>query len=540
MKKFLCAIIGLLFAVPSFANCNLFETVDTTSSYNDVTLTSAANGLVTVVGTATGNGGRNTAILQNFTLPAGTYTVSFSGTKRSQLYLIAGNDSNAPNLVTDVNGGTFTISESTTLHFGLNLNIGTTYNDSFYIQVEAGSTATAYTPYDANCALQLDYTQLEYITFSGRQNTGSYIDSGLKFYTDIPNSQIRFLADAKVYSGSGWQIIAGSNGRNGAAFGFNANNKFAYAVGTYDIITDITNTYTRCLHDLNAVSKTYTVFDKENNTQILNQTITVGSKTDAWPIIIGTYSSVGGTSVPAVFSHMDLYGIKIYNNGVLAFDGVPVKRNSDGVVGLYDNVSKTFKTNAEGSDALVAGPAVTIKIASTKYVESEFSPLNTALANAVATVNTVVTQTIAQAASIATLQSGKQTRPADNTECPAYKQCLLVEDENGTPHWYEITDPFRDFVAPIIANNVAPASTTNQPGYTQLEYIQGDGNSWIETNVNATNNSSVEIKFVLLSTDGFPAMFGARESMSNRAFNVWGCLSSYAMGINIGKLGQVE
>ncbi len=181
-----------------------------------------------------------------------------------------------------------------------------------------------------------------------------------------------------------------------------------------------------------------------------------------------------------------------------------------------------------------------IKVATTKYTETVFNPLNTALANAVATVNTVVTQTIAQAASIATLQSGKQTRPADNAECPAYKQCLLVEDENGTPHWYEITDPFRDFVAPIIANNVAPASTTNQPGYTQLEYIESDGNSWIETNVNATNNSSVEIKFVLLNKDGFPAVFGARETMESRAFNVWGILPNGALGINIGNLGQVE
>ena len=42
---------------------NLFETVDTTSGLYGVTLTSAANGLVTVVGTATGGGGRNTVRL---------------------------------------------------------------------------------------------------------------------------------------------------------------------------------------------------------------------------------------------------------------------------------------------------------------------------------------------------------------------------------------------------------------------------------------------------------------------------------------------
>ena len=145
---------------------NLFETVDTTSGLYGVTLTSAANGLVTVVGTATGGGGRNTVRLQNFTLPAGTYTVSFSGTKRSQLYLVAGNDSNATNLITDVNGGTFTISESKTLHFGLNLNNGTTYNDSFYIQLEAGSTATPYQPYGCIAPITIATTKYNETAFS--------------------------------------------------------------------------------------------------------------------------------------------------------------------------------------------------------------------------------------------------------------------------------------------------------------------------------------------------------------------------------------
>jgi hypothetical protein len=87
----------------------------------------------------------------------------------------------------------------------------------------------------------------------------------------------------------------------------------------------------------------------------------------------------------------------------------------------------------------------------------------------------------------------------------------------------------------------ANAFSANLPsGYTELEYIQSDGNSWIETNVNATNNSSAEIKFVLLNKEGFPAVFGARESKTSRAFNVWGALGSgTSMGINIGNLGAV-
>ena len=268
---------------------NLFETVDMTSGLYGVTLTSAANGLVTVVGTATGGGGRNTARLQNFTLPAGTYTVSFSGTKRSQLYLVAGNDSNATNLITDVNGGTFTISESKTLHFGLNLNNGTTYNDSFYIQLEAGSTATPYQPY-----------------------------------------------------------------------------------GCIEPIT----------------------------------------------------------------------------------------------------------------------------IATTKYNETKFSPLNTALANAISVVDTVVSNTITQAGRIATLQTQKQTRPNDiaddNEKCPAGKKCLLVTDENNVPHWYEIVERY----------SLLP------DGYTELQWIESTGTQYIDTGVQATGDLDIKTRFKIIS---YGSLFGVRD-----------------------------
>ena len=145
-----------------------------------------------------------------------------------------------------------------------------------------------------------------------------------------------------------------------------------------------------------------------------------------------------------------------------------------------------------------------IKIATTKYNESAFGPLNTALANAISVVDTVVSNTITQAASIATLQAQKQTRPADdlsdanNAEnCPAYKQCLLVEDEQGVPHWYEITDPFRDFVAPIIAQGISPTDTVAvfDAGYTQLEYIESTGTQWIDTGVTTPASNSTVTKF---------------------------------------------
>ena len=79
-----------------------------------------------------------------------------------------------------------------------------------------------------------------------------------------------------------------------------------------------------------------------------------------------------------------------------------------------------------------------IKIATTAYNAARFSPVVTELNDTIATIRSVVTNTINQTAAIADLQATKQTRP-DET-CPAGKKCLLVEDDTGQPHWFEIIE----------------------------------------------------------------------------------------------------
>ncbi len=79
-----------------------------------------------------------------------------------------------------------------------------------------------------------------------------------------------------------------------------------------------------------------------------------------------------------------------------------------------------------------------IKIATTAYNSARFSPVVNDLSDTIATIRDVVTNTINQTAAIADLQATKQTRP--NEQCPAGKKCLLVEDNDGTPHWFEIVE----------------------------------------------------------------------------------------------------
>ena len=165
-----------------------------------------------------------------------------------------------------------------------------------------------------------------------------------------------------------------------------------------------------------------------------------------------------------------------------------------------------------------------IKIATNLYNSAKFQNVIDALDTAVSTINNIVAGTIAQANSIGELASGKQTRPnpADSsdttcpTSCPNYRQCLLVEKDDGTPCWYEISDPFRDFVAPIIGTNTAPSSTTNASGYTQLEYIESTGTQYIDTGYKPNNNTKVDITVSFASVAN-GHIFGSRMTNTGGA-----------------------
>lgn len=119
------------------------------SVYNNYpTMTIMTDGLVSIKGVVTVQGGRNTIKSYSFILKKGTYNVSYKGIKKVNLYLV--NEDTNDNEVTNINGGSFTLVKDTTLHFGLNAekeDIGKTIDEEYYIQLELGSQATEYEPY---------------------------------------------------------------------------------------------------------------------------------------------------------------------------------------------------------------------------------------------------------------------------------------------------------------------------------------------------------------------------------------------------------
>ena len=52
----------------------------------------------------------------------------------------------------------------------------------------------------------------------------------------------------------------------------------------------------------------------------------------------------GNRTFKVMGGYMKLYYLKMYTDGQLVRDFIPVKRNSDGVYGLLDNITKNFFT----------------------------------------------------------------------------------------------------------------------------------------------------------------------------------------------------
>jgi len=271
-------------------------------------------------------------------------------------------------------------------------------------------------PVFASNNLPSEYTELQYIESTGTQwiDTGISVGDTICFnYKASPQERNQLSISSYVNKGVTGLVVWQSGGY--INFRYKSNN--------------IVETYTAGIpYDLD---KIYNILFNENNKFYIDG------------VLAYTKTNTIDTSGVLVTGHYDkVYNLWVKSNtdGSLIFNGIPCRRNSDNVLGMYDTVSGTFFTNA-GTGEFIAGPVVPeqqIRIATTAYNSARFSPVVTELNTTIATIRSVVTNTINQTKAIADLQATKQTRP--NEQCPAGKKCLLVEDNDGTPHWYEIIE----------------------------------------------------------------------------------------------------
>ena len=269
-------------------------------------------------------------------------------------------------------------------------------------------------------ALPSGYTELEYIESTGTQ----YIKS------TTPTSNVtKVELVAEITSTADTQWLFGRFVADSAL-------SIEYATSRKKFACDIGSSNSRLYYDGSLPGKHTFIMDVTNRTFTVDG-VRSGPTGVSGVIPSDIYALVGGNYRGWIGSYAKYYSVAVWENGTLAYDLVPARRNSDSMVGMYDFVSGTFRTN-EGSGEFTAGPAVRVKIASKTYSTNQFTPIKTQMVQIVTDVNTIVNTTITQANGIETLATTKQDRPATN--CPAGRKCLLVKTPSGDDAWYPIAE----------------------------------------------------------------------------------------------------
>ena len=349
-----------------------------------------------------------------------------------------------------------------------------------------------------SATLPSGYTELEYIESTGTQ----YINTGVAgFNTGSWEIYAKWMLPVETQTNSYADVF-------GVYYGENYN--------TYRVITNLKDSSKYYVSgNSKAGGGSVALSDKA-----INQIHTATAK-NGYVIFDGVTitTSTQGTALPSdaslgIFAKGDgngkiiarIYSVNVKKDGTLIRNFVPAK-DSSGVIGMYDTVNNRFFTNT-GTGTFIAGPVAGIRIATTAYNTTQFNPVVTDLNTTIATIRDVVTNTINQTKAIADLQAKKQTRPG--TDCPAGKKCLLVEDNDGVPHWFEIIENIYGLPA----------------GYTPLEYIEATGTQYIDTGVVANTDKFKFVSSISPQTTADTVMYGMMATDSG------------SPGITLGTLGK--
>lgn len=212
-------------------------------------------------------------------------------------------------------------------------------------------------PNPESISLPSGYTQLEYIESTGTQ----YIDTGLS----LP-SGFRFVGDIQVTDSSGpGNIIGAEKIINGVGY----RNNFTYYNSGWGIGAGGWGTKDMTVsHDNSRIEFSNIVGDDlylKINGESVAVTFSSGypktdNRTDESLFVFALRNNLDGTNKVTQYAKFKNYGMSVYSSAddsSLVGNFIPCKRNSDGVVGLYDLVSNTFFENA-GTGEFDAGPEV--------------------------------------------------------------------------------------------------------------------------------------------------------------------------------------
>lgn len=204
------------------------------------------------------------------------------------------------------------------------------------------------------------YQRVEFIQTTGTQ----YIDTGVKFDFDYTlKARIEFtgtLGDEtlmgvrlyeEIYAGYNWKWEHG--GINGSTYW-----QIAFASNWYNVSSPATALNTK--YDIESKLSVGSQYLKVNGSTVISQTNSDSSnlayaKQHNW--FIFARSGQNGPGTASNFFKGKLYSFTLTKNDVVVRDYIPCYRKSDGEVGLYDLITRTFYTN-QGTGSFSCGASM--------------------------------------------------------------------------------------------------------------------------------------------------------------------------------------
>ena len=199
------------------------------------------------------------------------------------------------------------------------------------------------------------FTELEYIESTGTQ----YIDTGVRLTSDNVTYEweAKDSSDLKssLFGSEYGQFINGADDRTFSGILYSSkHNRYAYLGSTGIAAGVVYNSDDGAFHTwVWAIKADHTSYWIKDGIEEVNFSWSgTLSKTNSIAVFCNHTTSSFSQYASAAFKYF-----RIIDNGNTVFNGIPARRNSDGVLGMYDTISNTFKTNL-GSGTFVAGPAV--------------------------------------------------------------------------------------------------------------------------------------------------------------------------------------
>ena len=237
----------------------------------------------------------------------------------------------------------------------------------------------------------------------------------------------------------------------------------------------------------------------EQYVKINGQTVASGtlSTTLSNPNHVFIFDLNAGGSAAGQIPNLDCEGMTFYMGNTVVADFVPVRRNADNVVGMYDLVGHVFYPGI--GESFVAGPDLAEEISTAQC--DNVGPGYWA-AESVVNYGSTGTRNACPAGTYSDIENGASVAACKSCTGATYNSKTAAASCIACPRGYDYNndsgkmDVSQCQIHCVGGTYVESASLHVVPnGYTQLEYLESTGTQWIDTEyVTRTTNIRGEIR----------------------------------------------